>query len=282
MGKWENIDAKKIKGVVSDPYVVVYYLYNVKDDKIKVPTDITKLKGAQKCGGACFSDLLYSLRDTSYNRIYYKPKNKLKDKAEKWIAFAVQHKLLPSYVKPEWVESGFVLEVDKQISPSLLYLYLTTIRQLDEDRNFSSAVMHLCDVGMDVHAAVVTASLYTIYGIGHFYLNTSAYNYGDVFNVGKRNIPLRNVIGLKRFLENPTIYDSRNCFSGGSFNAYSIISNSICKIERKVNVRQLFGPKHLEAIYAKNDVTSQSILSKLDADLAKKKKKAEKKAKKDV
>lgn len=243
-------------------YNVEYYLFHERSkslgETITIPTNPKKKKGVVALKHVCFSGLMRTFTASKLNRICYKPKvNKiLKPKdISRWIDIAKEGRLLPTYVKFEHLKKTFLLRCN--IPPSLLYVYLCTLRDLEEEPDFVRITSYLIKEGMDIHAAVVAASSITINNSGHHYLGLSASYYKRP--ITSIRVSLTNIFQLKKFLMNPSTYDKRSCTLLGNVNLFSA-QNVIGKIsvpEKAIPITDLFEENIVNmlssGVYNKND-----------------------------
>jgi hypothetical protein len=219
---------------VSSKYHVEYHLFNEQSEPTgppTIPTNIKNKKGLISLKYVCFSGLMGTFSANKLNRICYKPKvNKiLKSKdVKRWIDIAKAGRLLPPYVEFKHLKKTFLLQCD--VPPSLLYVYLCTLRDLEEEPDFVRITSYLVEKGMDIHAAIVTASTITINNLGHHYLRLNApYSEKPITSI---KVCLGHIFQLKKFLMNPSTYDKRNCaslnvdtYSSRQFSAQNTIGN---------------------------------------------------------
>jgi len=238
----------------SSRYNVKYHLFNERsktlEQSINIPKSIEKKKGLVTLKNVCFSGLMGTFfEDVKLNRICYKPKiNKvLKSKdVQRWIDIAKAGRLLPPYVEFEHLKKTFLLRCN--IPPSLLYVYLCTLRDVEEEPDFVRITSYLVEKGMDIHAAVVAASGITINNSGHHYLRIHA-GYSDR-PVTSVKVPLGKIFQLKKFLENPSTYDKRSCtllgkststtYAGSQFSAQNTIGKIPASTEKEISIADLF------------------------------------------
>lgn len=257
---WDKIDFNILRntdGLIGGENKVSYTLYKEKAD---IPVAPEKHDG-YNLEGVCFSDLLYEV--SNYNRIYYKPGTNLsKNQTKQWIDFCVKYKLLPSYVSSD--QSGYVLKIDNEVPPSLLYVWLCLIRHVWENPDFCVSVIHLVENEMDVYAALVTATLFNVNGAGHNFLSLSSSDQYDYLTLAKVRIPIAHIISLRRFMENPKKYDNRICGKAdGKYWRTSTKIESIFKMPKRLTFKQLFKPMVVKAIYAETDEEAKKLLAEV-------------------
>ena len=218
----------------SSNYKVEYHLFRERNRSLgglTIPDDVKKKKGLVTLKNVCFSGLMGAFKadKKKLNRLCYKPRvNKvIKSKDVKhWIEIAKAGRLLPPYVEFEHLKKTFLLRCN--IAPSLLYVYLCTLRDVEEEPDFVRITSHFVDEGMDIHAAIVAASSICINNSGHHYLSlNAAYSERPVSSI---RVSLAHIFQLKKFLMNPSRYDKRSCVLLKNLTAFSA-QNTIGRIE---------------------------------------------------
>jgi len=255
----KEIVASKYK--FSREFHVDYDLYKRKSGaKIHIPK--VRLTDVEKCSGYCFGSLLSQLDGAKYNRLAYKPVFETKNKRnvlnktdiKRWYKIAIENKLLPDYVSPSHFDKTFVLDLEN-ISPSLLFVYLCTIRNVEEEPDFVRSVVHLVDQrGMAMFAAIVLVTKLTFNKSLHHYMSFGKY-YGTELNINRVRMELKFMISLKRYLKEPRKDDKRKPSSQTRFNAYQTIEG-ISKIEFKVGAKDVFNEHILAAINSNTDAAA--------------------------
>ncbi len=243
-------------------------------NSIQVPGDkndpeVQKLIG-KKHEHVCFAGLKNVLTK-DHDRMQYKVvkgpfKPLLTPEEEKsWIKIARSNGLLPKYVVNKVSETGMMVIDLKQkvMSPSLLYIYLSTLRNLREDKSFVRAMVYMVEeMNVDFWPAFVIASVICMESSGHHIMNISR-QYCSTPDVNEiNNIPFRNMRGLYKLMQDPMKYDSRKIYEFTVFNCYGVIS-SICKIERKLTATEAQSPIVYEAIRAETDDEAIALLKGL-------------------
>lgn len=214
----------------SSQYDVEYHLFRQRSKTLGpiIIPDLKEEKDVITLKYVCFSGLLgtFSKNLKKINRICYKPKiNKILKTSDvkDWIDISKAGKLLPPYIEYEHLKKIFLLRCN--IPPSLLYVYLCTLRDLQEEPDFVRITSYLVKNGMDIHAAIVAASSISINNSGHHYLSLYApYSERPITSV---KVSLSNIFQLKEFLDNPSTYDKRNCVLLGSSYAVFSAQNAI-------------------------------------------------------
>ena len=233
------------------------------------------VKGDNLTKGYCFSELLKMLGDNKkHNKIYYQMEEDEKQsvkltKAEKykWVELCVKHKTMPEYITKDDIDKKImIIDVnDKNITPSLIFIYLCCFRYFREDPGFIKAIVYLvtkCE--MNYYAAFVFASRVCINYDLHHILNIVR-RYSEKFDVYKIKMPLNVIIGLSRIVNDPKKYDKRgprDYKSGGGFNQFRCASNihDISKIKYDCLLQDLFDKNILKSIVSSSDETSQKYL----------------------
>lgn len=166
----------------SDPITrnqVKYYLYN--------SNSFSPLENADKKHRSevyyvpstpCFANLCSEKRThDNFNKICYIPKNPILsiDEIKKWLNECIKYKLLPDYISTSALDQGFVF--DLSIKKHLLYVYLTNIRNIEEEPYLIKTVLYLIENGINIFPALVFASNYATINNNHNYIQTN-YTWG--------------------------------------------------------------------------------------------------------
>lgn len=274
----EKISPKKFKSDYDGIHNVKYCTYYDPDDNIKVPTEkeAADFKAYTISKGICFFSLNHEMRDRGKgvsNRIMYfildvekKHTLSLEEKVN-WIKLGVENGTLPEYMLEEDPKDNrFVLKADS-ISPSLLYVYLSTLRNMQENSQFVRTALTLVNIyKIDYIAAFVAASKHNLRNSWHSIVGLGK-DYG-ASDITKLLIPLSIIIALKRYLKDPTKYDKRKFPVGvQNFNA-SMTIRGATKLNRKMgveegyhcNINQLLDTTVKEAIEAEEDETAKKYM----------------------
>lgn len=188
------------------------------------------------------------------NRVYFlltihpEAQNLLTDEQRaRWITICKMHGLLPSYIKEENLSKSstkkdgrrndihgkFFIDIS-DVSPTLLYIYLSTLRNLREDPGFPKAVIHLVDdLGMNFYAAYVFGSRIGITCTGHHILEVTR-SYGERYPSkdaaehisGNVTASARIAYCLRNFIREPSKFDSNLAKNGLRLSA-SCMLNSV-------------------------------------------------------
>ena len=277
---------------------VVYGIFGDNSDINTVSADTKRVfKGGRN--DICLYSLLSDIRRSKSNRMFFKltttiptdayksdPPILTKEECESWITLAKKYKLLPPYINEEVlretekgaVKGTFIIDLNKTMSPALLYIYLSTIRNMREDPGLPKAVLYLVnELGMNFYLAYTFASLVVISGTGHHIVNLSR-SYGLSNGTAsmpiieeKVSIPMKTVIGIQRMLNNPSKYDERALTDKKDcgFNCDSTI-NSISKVGYQFAPSALFDEYVIAAAMSKTDSEADKYLTKFASKKSKK------------
>lgn len=270
--------------IVSMKYIhannqVTYYCYHEEGKSTKnrpyIPEDPVKEFKASKHRYVCFSQLLNILKDGggSINRVLYHMQvasnaciKLTLDEQRRFIELSVKHRMLPKYVTPDSLISeteGKIVIMLEDLTPSLLYMYLSQYRYLREDPGFIRSILHLYDrIGFGFYAAFVIASRVSIdYTAHHFLTLQRRYGDGDKNNVNNTTIPFSTVVGLSRFVRRPHDYDDRKLTSNKNQYEASDRIESICKIEEELKPYELLEPLIKRAVSGMTDKISKKYIT---------------------
>jgi len=290
-------------------------------DPSVVPEGFAKDNSSKMVVYVCFSGLIRKIIDTKeVNRMYYKLEvakpNKLNPASEfvltpeersGWLSLAKEYRLLPPYINEDAIEdipekdqkfeknnmvsdsvpiaSGeFIIDLEG-LSPSMLYIYLSTIRNIREDPGLPRAVLYLVNkIGMNFFAAYVFSSLATLNSTGHHILDVYR-PYGlckETYQQASKTYtsepldlksmedalftPIGQAIGLQRMVNNdPLKYDNRDMTkksgSMGGFNCSNTI-NRISKASHLATFQELFDEDIIAAIMSKDDKEANECLKR--------------------
>ena len=175
----------------------------------------------------------------------------------------------------------FIIDLEG-LSPTVLYIYLSTIRNLREDPGLAKSVLYLTkEVGMNFFAAYVFASGVVLDSYGHHifehirkygmckdiydkklhcYTSTSL-SLGDIEKAIET--PIHLAIGTQRVVNSsPSKYDSRevmNLQGNHRFNCASTITG-VSKVRYSANFQELFDEDIISAIMSKTDREANKFL----------------------
>lgn len=256
------INPRIIKVDYNRGHRVRYYLYHEEGEEIKIPTGEPPHL-VKNSNNVCFAGLIGELKNNKeVNRILYEGQEVGDDKLDAterlyWIRLCKQNQFLPDYVDEAWAEHRrYVLRLnDKELNPSLLYVYLTCFRSLQEDPGFIRAMLYLVPCyQMDFCAAWCLASALTITNNWHNIVEIGR-RYGDRGdNVNNITIPISYAIGLKRYIRDPHKYDKRGLRDNDSrpFNVHRTVT-SLCQIVKNVRAGDLLSDNVIKALKAEDD-----------------------------
>jgi hypothetical protein len=248
--------------------------YLVESDEVK-----KKFKGSIR-KNICFSGLNRMLKDESLNRVYMAIKNcttalpKITTKEKKrWIELAQKHKLLPKYINQSWVDKGeYIIDLStKNMSPSLLYSYLSMIRYNRDEPAFVRSVLIMVDHGVDYYIAFTLASKMYITNSGHHIVDISR-SYPHVTirttkEILNMELDVGVAISLRRYFNNPGKWDKRSVISEPAANATRWSCNdkikSTTKISTKTKASNLYDLSVVKAIMSHSDKEANGYLKKL-------------------
>ena len=238
-----RLEFKDIEQGRSNEYDVNYILYvdKVKGTKIYRNPILTH-NGAKNNNRSCFGSLGYQLDDKAnpkYNRLIYILKSKKKPSVEHiipsldirkaYVDLCVKYKTLPDCIKLENIKlNKYVIKLDdKNLTPSLLYIYLCSLRMIQECPIFVKDMVNL------VHKHNI--SFYLAWGIASK-LGTSntAHNvayFGSTGGITPKDISrifvnIKKCRGLMKYLQNPCKYDTKKICNKTSIRSDSIIANA--------------------------------------------------------
>jgi hypothetical protein len=296
---------------------VVQCVFKSDADPSVVPEGFAKEHSKRMVTYVCFSGLSGQIMNARANRMYTKlevAKPQEKNQASKivltseerssWLALAKEYKLLPPYINEDAIEdipekdqrevsdgnvtrsttiaSGeFIIDL-KGLSPAMLYIYLSTIRNIREDPGLPRSVTYLVnEIGMNFFAAYVFSSMVVLNSTGHHIL--SAYRpYGlcketyqadlGTYTSKALNLrtleksirtPINQAIGLQRMVNSgPRKYDRRDLLKMGySFNCNTTIGK-ISKVRHLASFQELFDEDIIAAIMSENDREAEECIKK--------------------
>jgi len=257
--------------IVIDPEIVTSeYLHGNNSTKYCTYVSAEEVKEEDLMHGACFYDLLSMLkREEDHDRVYYKMEEdsqqiKLtEEERHRWISLCVEHGTMPKYIVEKDVDREvMIIEIDKDIPPSLLFVYLCCFRYFREDTGFIRAAVYLVDkCEMNYYAAFVLASRVCMNDNLHHCLDVVR-RYGEEVDLNEVRVPLHQIIGLARFTSDPKKYDSRGPRDHDSFNQFQCASTikKISSIEYECLIQDLFDDNIVKAIMMPSDDESKKYL----------------------
>ena len=226
----KNIDTDRFKFKDShkwrSDHNVKYCVFYDSIDKVVTRTDeeLEKIDPQWNTNNICFAALINNIKvyDNSHsnnaNRVMYFIQRThytlpIKERLM-WIKRCVRNKMLPEYILEQDLRGDrFVLDITR-ISPSLLYVYLSALRNIQEDLKFVKTALVLTGkYRMNFAAAFAVASRFAMGNSWHNIIGLGK-KYGDTGNIAKLEVPLHLIIALKRYLNNASKYDRRELRNG--------------------------------------------------------------------
>ncbi len=213
------------------------------------------------------------------NRVYYKAvKDKIatpklaESEKHKWIVMCKENKMLPDYVPLSTAKTEeVVLDLDN-LTPSILYLYLSSVRNLTETPGFVRGMIRLVSkLQMNFFVAYVFLSNIFITNAGHHIISRSksyGYKAKDPKPEKMTKISVDLMIGIRRMVNDPLKHDERLLFNRKgkcdwqSFNCNTSIEN-ISKIIYEANAQELFNEHLVKAVMSDTDVEAIEHISNL-------------------
>ena len=203
-----KFDPKVFKRDRDIGYKVRFYLWHEPgmEKGVHCPKDLKKI--AQDSGDqACFASFLSIVSNSrktkredgkraTFNRVYYAPQLRVtKEQASRWIEISKKAGLLPYYINAQSIEDGFVLKfgyLHSEVPPSLIYIYLSMLRHMNEYPGLVRVVLYLVDeCKLNIYAAMVLASVTMCGNCGHNFIG-----YHDYGSMGSSVIGSIRVQGL--------------------------------------------------------------------------------------
>lgn len=133
---------------------------------------------------ACFAYLDEVMRTKkSVNRVlfvckfeHHKKEHLSKEEIVRWVELCKEAGFVPTDLNENFTEDGeMCLALDKHNRP-MLYLYLSSMRHIQENPSFVRLVLYLIDEkGMGLYTAMTLASYYAICNTGHHFIYANRY-----------------------------------------------------------------------------------------------------------
>jgi len=210
-------------------YDAEYYLYNMpKEKRLEIPDEEFLKKSAKRnTNKSCFAQLRDSF-PMAYDTLLYvtRPADCVNEKLrQEWADIMVSNKFLPSYVTIENASLGkLILDLKSdELNISLLYVHLSVWRCMREEQAFVKAYVDLYkNHRIDPFLAWAIASTWFIEGPGH---NITGIYRRYAGSYKDMTIPMDCVIGLKRYINNPKKYDTRDIHESLSWAGYKAIKH---------------------------------------------------------
>jgi hypothetical protein len=186
-----KFDTKKvIANIGAAKYNVKYYLFFSKDKVGSItPEEVRELDHIYSDKSACFFSFMrlrqeFNAKYKKYpNRILFVldfKKHSIKDthlsetEIEEWMVICKEHKLIPKYIYKDFKETGF-FDVDMtKISKEKLYVYLSSVRYIQDEPFFVRAILHMVnDLKLGFFTSFAVATKFCANNSGHHLLNYS-------------------------------------------------------------------------------------------------------------
>jgi hypothetical protein len=232
-----------VKPYLSNSMHITFYLY--KSESIKAPDKILDTFTNNKIS-ACFSEVPYALKGKkdTYNRLLYifgETHNYMEctayDKRIIWINESIKNHTLPEYILESDIKNNkYVIQLDEdKLSPSLLYIYLTTLRVMDEDPGFVENMLVLINnYQISYYLAWILASKISHGNSNHNLIPISRNGGITETNVNKvSGLNIRYALSLKAYLSDPHGYDTRSVYSGDKGNIFRTLEDSLVRYKIK-------------------------------------------------
>lgn len=215
----------------------------------------------------------------------------------RWIELAKQYQLLPGYVdkncikkfndpkvvsesmydKHSAVAGGTVIFDVSNLVPSMLYVYLSTLRNLREDPGFVRTSLYFIDIlNMNFFAAYIFASCIAMSTSGHHIIPVvREYVYDQphkstIDSINGIKAHIKWMISLQRFIKDPSKYDKRNIYdstnhgyTGTVFDCSSTISK-VCNHALRVTIDEVFDPDVVGAIMSSSDKVAKEYIESFE------------------
>lgn len=213
------------------------------------------------------------------NRVYYKA---VKDdiatpeltesEKHKWIVMCKENKMLPDYVPLSTAKTEEVVFDLDNLTPSILYLYLSSVRNLTETPGFVRGMVRLVSkLQMNFFVAYVFLSNIFITNSGHHIINRSksyGYNSKELNPEKMKKLSVDLMIGIRRMVNDPTKYDERPLFNRlgrCDWVAFSCNNNieRISKVTYEANAQELFNEHLVKAVMSETDLEAMEHISNL-------------------
>lgn len=259
--------SKYIKSCKAGGNNVLYINYDIEgDDLYKTPYGFP-VPHEKFITNVCFSE--FTSRGIPKSIVLYKMVqdaamqefNLDEEEQMKWVEQLKEHKLLPDYVESKKaIEHGMAIDC-RNLSPTLFYIYVSFFRYIREAPILIRNTWFLEEQGINFFAAFTAASTTSVEWTGHHVL-TVCKGYGaDVEEIA--DVPIRECIALKRFMDAPTKYDERDISTDfGRFNCNTKMS-TMSKVVELIPIDKLGDPIVLKILNAKTDATSRKHVNKL-------------------
>lgn len=294
--KMLKFDAHDFAKVIKSGYGVRYTIYhepgNERGVRVLPVAQVAQQPAVKQFTHVCFSQFLGELnsqvskrkrikdkakKPPIANRLFYPVELHIpKETAIKWIEYCKRMKFLPPYVMPEHLDTGFVLKFgstkDSCVPPSLIYVYLSALRNMEEHADLPRLFVILVEkYKLDPYAAIVLATKFAIGANSHHFVDWQSggvqWAYNSNPSIEATKIPVRLIVSLRRFVCNPKQYDERLCCSGASYQAFEHISKAGGALPPyMVPACLLDNTNIINAIYGNTDEEVKQHMAKFEAE----------------
>jgi hypothetical protein len=178
-------------------------------------------------------------------------------------------------------KATYILDI-KDLTKSMLYIYLSNKRNIREDPGLPKAVLYLVnELGMNFYLAYVFASSIVLSICGHHILNTQR-SYGTFKQIydnrtgcsytpitsaqinEKIETSVATAIGIQRMVNNPNKYDGSNVTKKNSYFSCNSTIHGISKVTYKALLRELFDDNIIAATMSKTDTEANKYITKFE------------------
>jgi len=226
----QKLDVKDFLLGKGENHNVNYHLYSSKIeslDKFDIPKSLDKAGKGPKCyegsiisshRGVCFTGLLRNISKTKNRLVYILNKSRSpqvsEDEKIRWLDICVKAKALPDYIRNSDIKRDrYVIKLDSPLSPSLLYIYITCLRWIQECPEFVKNMLILIDkYRINFYTAWLVASCFSVSNTWHNIVpHGCCYRGGLASIIDKDEVNIAAARGFRNFLKDPTKYDKRVC-----------------------------------------------------------------------
>ena len=221
-----NLKKGDFKSSTGENHHVCYYLYPNKIDnvdKFGIPKNITKRddKYIIKHGSnICFASLAAELARNRGNvdRFVYLLKNSnillTQNEIHEWLDICIKAKALPDYMRKEsdTEHNRYILKLDPDMKPSMLFIQLTCIRWLQEAPRFVKNMISLVNkYHMSFYLAWLVASRMSIGNSWHNIVSNCAQYGQSISSILKDSTyDVAAARGIRNLLVHPDKFDNRS------------------------------------------------------------------------
>jgi len=280
-----NLDKSDFKHSSGENHHVCYYLYPSKSDNVDefgIPNNITKRddKYIIKHGSTiCFASLVRELERNRGNvdRFVYLLKNSsillTQNEIHEWLDICIKTKALPDYMRKEsdTERNRYILKLDPDMKPSILFIQITCIRWLQEAPRFVKNMIALVNkYHISFYLAWPIASRMSIGNSWHNIVSDCA-EYGQSISSILRDskYDVSAARGIRNLLVHPDKFDKRsiNKMAGNAdFLATEKVRVAMPKLGRKsvVHIEHMTNSALNEAIEAGSNSDIKNVLKKIN------------------